>query len=152
MDNGDLYLNLSDYRFKLQLNMDKEIEDEILQLVYFQSGMTKNYGRRGNMQKDISNAMGEALIKELRDPKSELSKNIHSIASKEAGYNIEDNVNWKMLPYAAAALSDLCGSERFTKPNNKDGSEGYGHYIHKDILLPKIEEYCKDKISYWSFE
>ena len=49
MDNEDLYLNSSDYRFKLQLNMDKEIEDEILQLVYFQSGMAKNYGRRGDM-------------------------------------------------------------------------------------------------------
>ena len=36
--------------------------------------MTKNYGRRGNMQKDISNAMGEAIIKELRD-RTNLSQN-----------------------------------------------------------------------------
>ena len=105
MDNEDLYLNSSDYRFKLQLNMDKEIEDEILQLVYFQSGMTKNYGRRGNMQKDISNAMGEALIKELRDPKSELSKNIHSIASKEAGYNIEDNICYLLFYFKHCSFS-----------------------------------------------
>lgn len=151
MNNEDVYLNSSDYKFKLQLNCDKGIEDEILQLVYLNTGMTKNYGRRGNIPKAISNAMGEVLINELRDPDSELSNFIHNESSKEAGFNVRDNTNWNNMPYAAAALSDLCSSSRFTQPNDKDGGKGYGHYIHKDVLLPKIEEYVKDKISYWDF-
>lgn len=151
MNNEDVYLNSSDYKFKLQLNCDKGIEDEILQLVYLNTGMTKNYGRRGNIPKAISNAMGEVLINELRDPDSELSNFIHNESSKEAGFNVKDNTNWNNMPYAAAALSDLCSSSRFTQPNDKDGGKGYGHYIHKDVLLPKIEEYVKDKISYWDF-